>query len=224
MENLNFVAVKNTLIAIEVPYVTDMLEGVEFDTIYHEHLSYVSVRSVERLLQNSNFHLHKVLRFHIHGGAIVLMLRRNDTDFQPDASVAKFLELEQITIESWNDFSNQTAAKIAELQLFVCDRAFKRTETICGFGASAKSTVWINACGFTEKHIDFICDCTPSKQGKLSPGTGIPIVSESELMARRPGHAVLFAWNFKAEIIRNNQAYLNAGGHFVIPGKVIEIV
>jgi novobiocin biosynthesis protein NovU/D-mycarose 3-C-methyltransferase len=209
---------------IEVPYVMDMLDGVEFDTIYHEHLSYVSLLAVERLLRETMFHLHKVLRFHIHGGAIVMMLRRDDADFQPDASVAEFLDRECITPEMWQNFNTLSLLKIRKLQEIVSDKRKFEGATICGFGASAKSTVWLNACGFTRKEIDFICDCTPSKQGRLSPGNDIPVVPESELMARMPEYAILYAWNFRAEIVRANQKYLDAGGHFIIPDRKIEVV
>lgn len=223
MKDLDIVTSKNTLVVIEVPYVTDMLEGVEFDTIYHEHLSYVSIWSVQALLKKTNFHLHKVLRFHIHGGAIVMMLRRNDSDFQPDISVEKFLVSESVDHSSWTRFSMETERKIDALKDSIIVRLRYEGAKFCGFGASAKSTVWINAAGLRDQ-IEFICDCTPSKQGKLSPGTRIPVVSEVELMARKPDYAIMFAWNFKAEILRNNQAYLDAGGHFIIPDHKIEIV
>lgn len=224
MESLDHVTQNNTLVVIEVPYVTDLLNGVEFDTIYHEHLSYVSLRAVEALLKNSAFHLHKVLRFHIHGGAIVMMLRRNDSDFQPDESVANFLSRESVTADDWKWFNAAAHVKIESLKQIVRDKRKYENAVICGFGASAKSTVWINACGFTSNDIDFICDCTPSKQGKLSPGNDIPVVPEAELMTRLPEYAILYAWNFRTEVVRNQQRYLDAGGHFIIPDRKIEVV
>lgn len=225
MENLSIVAQnKNTLIVIEVPYVADMLQGIEFDTIYHEHLSYVSLKAVHRLLGATGFHLHKVLRFHIHGGAVVMMLRRDGSDFKPDASVEQFLSRESVTPEHWQRFNNEAYVKIQSLKEIVSNKRKYEGATICGFGASAKSTVWINACGFTRKQISFICDCTPSKQGRLSPGNDIPVVPESELMSQLPEYAALFAWNFRTEIVRNNQRYLDAGGHFIIPDRKMEVV
>lgn len=224
MEDLRRLATKNTMVVIEVPYVCDMLQGVEFDTIYHEHLSYVSLKAVEQLLQLTDFHLHKVLRFHIHGGAIVMMLRHDDAGFHPDSSVEEFLARESVTADDWRRFNSEAFVKIESLKQIVHDKRKFEGATICGFGASAKSTVWINACGFTRKEIGFICDCTPSKQGRLSPGNDIPVVPESELMTQLPEYAALFAWNFRTEIVRNNQRYLDAGGHFIIPDRKIEVV
>lgn len=220
MAGLDAAAYADTLVVIEVPYVQDMLDGLEFDTIYHEHLSYISVRAVEALLHRSNFKLVKIVRFPIHGGAIALMLRRKSHPSPIHSSVAQYLRQEQsLTLKAWNDFGHDCGMKIDSLRSTVHGRV-----SVCGFGASAKSTVWLNACGFTRKHIAFVCDCTPQKQGRQSPGTDIPIVPESALLVEKPEAAVLFAWNFRDEIIRNNQAYLDQGGQFLIPGIKTEVI
>lgn len=220
VKNLDTLANQDTLIVIEVPYVMDILAGVELDTIYHEHLSYVSVRAIVTLLETSPFHIHKVLRFEIHGGAIVLMLRRNDHDSQPNGSIDYYLSREKITVSTWIDFAVMAHRKIDALRRFVATKIYGGNASVCGFGASAKSTVWINACGFSEREIKFICDCTPSKQGRFSPGSRIPILPESALLEKQPGFAICFAWNFAKEIMENNQPYLEAGGRFVIPGQL----
>jgi len=224
INNLGVIARKDTLIAIEVPSLVDMLSKVQWETAYHEHLSYVSISSIEHLLKGTVFHLHAVRNFDIMGGSIVFLLRRNDCEKYPDS-----IPSENITEQSWQTFSNDAHAAINHLRFKVEDllglRSAKRTgKTIAGFGASAKSTVWISACGFTHNEIKFICDCTPNKQGKFSPGTSIPIVPESELMKQKPDYAIIFSGNFKDEIISKNQNYLDAGGKFLIPGKRIEII
>jgi 2-polyprenyl-3-methyl-5-hydroxy-6-metoxy-1,4-benzoquinol methylase len=203
-----------TLLVIEVPYVKDMLERLEFDTIYHEHLSYISVRAVQALLKRTNFRLQKIVNFSIHGGAIALFIVHRDARILEHESVARYLKDEAITLEDWRKFNNGCVRKMVELK-----DAVGEIESVCGFGASAKSTVWMHACGFTRKQIKFLCDCTPQKQGLYSPGTNIPIVPESHLTSDNARAAVLFAWNFKEEIIRNNQTYLKSGGEFIIPGN-----
>jgi novobiocin biosynthesis protein NovU/D-mycarose 3-C-methyltransferase len=229
IRNLDTLANLDTLIAIEVPYVVDTLARVEFDQVYHEHLTYVSLKAMEALLDGTPFRMQKVMRFPIHGGSIVIFLRRRDHPVEVDPSVQEFLSAENITVEKWAWFSAQAHTAIGYLKNKVSDlvgaRASKRTGvTISGFGASAKSTVWISACGFTHREIKFICDCTPNKQGKFSPGTEIPIFPESDLMKQKPDYAIIFAWNYRDEIISKNQAYLDAGGHFIIPGRKLEIV
>lgn len=229
IRNLDTLANVDTLVAIEVPYVVDTLARVELDQIYHEHLSYVSIKAMAALLNGTPFHIHKVIHFPIHGGAIVVMLRRNDNPIYPDASVGAFLADENITAQTWQDFKDHANAAIHFLTLKVDEllgtQASRATGvTIAGYGASAKSTVWISACGLTSKEISFICDCTPGKQGKFSPGTDIPIVPESELMNQMPDYAILFSHNFEKEIVANNRSYLDAGGHFIVPGMRLRII
>ncbi len=216
VRNLDLLAQKETLVVIECPYVLDLLEGVEFDTIYHEHLSYLSLKAVQALLRHTPFHLHKVQKFPIHGGAIVLMLRRNDSAAYPDASVEEFLDRESITPEHWAQFAYIAREKMKQLDSFVMEQK-AAGRLICGFGASAKSTVWVNACWFTRKHISFICDSTRQKWGCTSPGSDIPIVDEGALGREMPDFAVCFAWNFADEIMRTQSRYLQRGGRFIFP-------
>lgn len=214
MHGIQILAGKDTLLVVEIPYVVDLLNNTEFDTIYHEHLSYISIASIKALLKSTNFHIHNIVRFPIHGGALAVMIRRNDYGLKPDDSVDSFRET--ITEHTWKSFSFKAKTKISELSKFVND-AVSSGQTVCGFGASAKSTVWINACGFTTKQIKFICDCTPYKQYTLSPGTDIPIVDEGALLRELPDICINFAWNFSDTVIEKNQPYLNHGGQIISP-------
>jgi hypothetical protein len=224
VKNLAIMSHKETLTVIEVPYVVDLLNGAEFDTIYHEHLSYISLKSVEWLLRGTPFHIHKVIRFSIHCGAIAIMLRHNDSKVAPDSSAQHFISKESVDGDSWVRFALESQNKISQLCALVREKVLSDRVTVCGFGASAKSTVWINACGFKRSEIDFIVDCTPSKQGKFSPGNDIPILPERDLINKFPDYAIMFAWNYRDEIIRNNQSYLAMGGRFIIPDRRIDIV
>lgn len=135
---------KNTLIGIEAPYVKDLLDRGEFDTIYHEHLSYLSIAAMRALLADSPFRLHRIVRFPIHGGAILILLRRKDYEGPTDASVAEFEKEENITLESWQAFNMKAAANVNSLEAFVRS-ARKDGKRVVGFGASAKSTLgpWV---------------------------------------------------------------------------------
>lgn len=224
IKNLDILCHKNTLVVIECPYVVDLIKNVEFDTIYHEHLSYISLQAMSRLLDGSLFHLHKVMKFEVHGGAIVMMLRRNDSDVPISPSVFDFLIQEEIDLDSWRLFDAEAHKKIYDLKRLVAEQVYGEGKRVCGFGASAKSTVWINACGFTEQEIEFICDSTPQKQGRKSPGSGIPIVDESALVRTRPDYAVCFAWNFISDIVRTQKQYLDLGGKFIVPVPDMRII
>lgn len=225
IKDLDVVCQKDTLVAIEVPYVLDLLSEVQFDTIYHEHLSYMNVKAMVALLDRTMFKLHSVQHFPIHSGAIVMYLRRRDFEAAADPSVEVYLDREKrsLTAERWSVFAAKAYSNIAELKKTVLTLKGDG-KTICGFGASAKSTVWVNACGFKSRDLKFITDTTPQKQFKKSPGSDIPIVDQGALLRDLPDYAVLFAWNYAGECIRNNQMFIDKGGKFIIPVPRVHIV
>ena len=209
---------KNTLVVIEVPYVLDTLQRCEFDQVYHEHLSYLSLKAMQALLKDSAFQMHKVTRYPVHGGAIAIFLRRKDSGIKPHEGVARMLSEENITESMWREFALWSEEKINRLVLYVAQEC--RGNKVCGFGASAKSTVWIQSCGFTKNEIAFICDNTPQKQGKLSPGTEIPIVPESHLTRETADVCINFAWNFHKEVAEKLKPWIEAGGKLVNPHEL----
>ena len=211
-----------SLVCIEVPNTDDMLRNSEFDTVYHEHLSYVTIRAVEHLCRFTRWHIHRVIRYPIHGGVNLLMLRRNGAA-QRHASVEQALTAERVTLSRWVAMAQ--ASDIQRLQLKSLVRSIRdEGKTVCGFGASAKSSVWVNACRFTERDLDFITDTTPQKIGRFSPGSRIPIVHQAELGMRKPDYAVMFAWNYREEILSDQRQFMENGGRFIIPVPNIQTV
>lgn len=219
---LDSVSHEKTLVAIEVPYVSDLLTRCEWSTLYHEHLSYVSLRAVAALLKDSKWHIHGVNRYGIHGGAILIMLRRNDSGIERHLSADEMLAEENITVEDWKRFADRAEVNIAKVRGFVQDRVAEK-KIVCAFGASAKATVMINACGFTKEHIQFVTDNSPLKPGKLVPGTNIPVIEESQLLSEHPDFALLGAWNFKMEVLHNQAKWTSRGGRFIIPNEEVEV-
>lgn len=222
---LEFLSNKDTLVCIEVPYVGKLMSGVEFDTIYHEHLSYLSVRAMQTLLNGTKLRLHRIINYPIHGGAILIMLRRTDIDVPPHISVKEYLnsEAQTMTLDKWKEFSDKASDSINNLQLFV--KNLKQSgKSVAALGASAKSTVWVNACGFTRQHISWIADSTLLKQWKQSPGSGIPIVDEGAILRDLPDYVLCFAWNFKNEILEKNARARSKGVKFIFPVPTIEVV
>lgn len=220
---LEVLAGKDTLIALEVPYVVDLLDRCEFDTIYHEHLSYLSIRAMVSLLSKTNLVLHHVIRYAIHGGAILLIIRRRDAAEPPHDSVGQFLDAEKITAETWQTVGANASGKITALKRIVMD-ATQTGKRVCGYGASAKSTVWINACGFSKKQIEFICDSTVQKLYRKTPGTDVPILPEDQAFVQCSDYAIMFAWNYEREILDKQKSFTNGGGKFIIPHPNVRIV
>lgn len=214
---------RDTLICIEVPYVGDLLRKGEFDTIYHEHTSYLSIKAMAALLASTNLSIHRIEPLEIHGGALFIMIRRKDTDHYPHKSASQFLNREECGEEAWREFDIKCHSKIGALQSFV-DSVRTNGKRVVGYGASAKSTVWINACGFSRKHLDYITDNTNEKLYRFSPGSDIPIVHESTLSLDGPDYAICFAWNFFEEIRTKEKLFAKNGGKWILPHPDIKVI
>lgn len=217
-----------TLIAIEVPYALDLLTGNAFDTIYHEHLSYVSVKAMHASLTGSGLIIKDILHFALHGGVLVFLIGRNNwrgkSDGAPMAEiVGNYIAKEdrELSVGAWQAMQARSGVLILELEREV--RSLREQgKKVCAYGASAKSTIWMNECGFTRKDISFITDTTSWKQGTLAPGSEIPVVPESHLY-NGVNYAVLCAWNYRDEVLKKHKAFSDAGGKFVIPAPKLEI-
>jgi SAM-dependent methyltransferase len=212
-----------TLVCIENPWVQDILDSNSFDQIYHEHLSYLSIRAIEAVLKTTGLHLHRVIHYTIHGGAMVLMIERNDCGHFVHPSVAEFRQKEDVDLAKWLEFDQRCKLLRRELTETVLE--FGRTgKTVAALGASAKSTVWINACGFTRKDIAWVADSTPGKQRTTVPGTDIPVVDEGAILRELPDYVLVFCWNFRAEVLEKNQFARSKGVKFIFPIPELEIV
>jgi novobiocin biosynthesis protein NovU/D-mycarose 3-C-methyltransferase len=217
---LETVSHAETLIAFEVPYLVDFFEHTEYDTIYHEHLSYVSVRAVEALVKDSALMLSRVDHYPIHGGSILFHLRHRSSKVTPDASVAQALEMEkkmqladpatwQAFVQRVNHIRTGLPALLRKLKA--------QGKRIIGYGASAKGNTLLNTCGITTKELDYIIDNTPFKQHKVAPGSWLPVRPPEMLLKDQPDYALLLAWNFAPEIIRRETEFQKRGGRFIMP-------
>lgn len=215
---IDHVCAKETVVAIEVPYFIDTVKNCEWDQIYHEHLSYMTIKSMEYALKSSHLHISKVLKYPIHGGAIVMLLRRNDTEFAKTPLHAESLQKSDLDV-----FSSRALDRIAVLKKTIRELV-EAGNTVVGYGASAKATQWIQSCGFTRKHIKWICDSTMFKQYKCAPGTDIPIVDEGQLTRDLPDYAVCFAWNYFSEITAKEKIFKAHGGKWINPNADIAVV
>lgn len=218
LRGLENISHSETLICIEVPHAQDMIEKCEFDTVYHEHLSYMTLSSMEVLLKNSMFHIHNVIKYPIHGGAILIMLRRNDSRV-----VAFDGYPEDISMPKWLQFGSKALEKCSQLQSFIV-KARMDGKRVAGLGASAKSTVWVNSCKLTKDMVEFIADATPQKQYTTSPGSNIPIVDEGAILRELPDYVIVFCWNFREEVLSKFAAARAKGVKFIFPVPDIEVV
>lgn len=217
---LDAVAHERTLVGFEVPYLKDFFERTEFDTVYHEHLSYVPVRAVEALLKGTPFALERVDHYPIHGGSILFQFRRKAASVPVHPSVAAALEREaKLGLSDpavWKGFARKVESIRHQLPILIRDLK-KKGKRVIGYGASAKGNTLLNTCGLGRAELDYIIDNTPFKQGKVAPGSWIPIRNEHELLKDQPDYALLLAWNFADEIVGREQEYQRRGGRFIVP-------
>lgn len=220
VRGLEVVTHKDSIVAIEVPYVERMLENVEFDTIYHEHLSYLNLQAVDALLKDSQFHISDVVSFDIHGGVIVIILMKNESGYPVNPRIDSMIDDEDLTKERWLRFKSDADTLVYNLKDAVY--GYKRNELkVAGYGASAKSTNWISACKFDGYYLDYVIDNTPYKQGRFCPGTDIPIFGTAPYPV---DYMILFAWNYEQEVLKKEQAYRDKGGKFIIPLPSLRVV
>ena len=210
---------------IEVPYVKDMIDNCEFDTIYHEHLCYFSLTALERLFRRHGLAIVGVERVAIHGGT--LQIHTGKTSAHAPAGVREFLAREaEAGLDRepyYRNFAERVAALREELvgRLRELKRAGKR---IAAYGASAKGSTLLNHFGIGSDLLQFVADRSPVKQGRLTPGTHLRIVAPEELAKQMPDYVLLLTWNFADEILEQQAEYRKRGGRFVIPVPEVRIV
>lgn len=195
------------VVVIEVPYLVNLIEKNQFDTVYHEHLSYFLVKPMRIALFRSGLRLFRVEEHPIHGGSLRLYAC---IDSRPvEASVWRTEGVEER--KGFYDFKTYKnyAKKVAGIRRhfrYAIRILNKLGKKVIGYGASAKGAIFLNYCGMTKNDIPAIVDDTPEKQGKFQPGTGIPIV-RNEMDKDRPDYILVLAWNFLSEMIEKTKKY-----------------
>jgi len=217
------------VLVMEFPYLVDLIEKNEFDTIYHEHLSYFLAKPLELILARHGLEIFDLERFDVHGGSIRLYVQRIQDKFYPVSPVVEALYQEEKNIGMYRQATyNKFAKNIKTIPLglnAIIKKLKAQKKRIIGYGASAKGNVLLNMCGFGPKDIEYIVDSTPYKQGLYTPGSHILIRSEEYLEKDNPDYAVLFIWNFKDEVLKKQKnKFLKKGGHFIIPVPKVEII
>ena len=202
---------------IEVPYVRDLIEHAEFDTIYHEHLCYFSVHALVALFERSGLSLNRVERLTIHGGSLRLFVGHK---FKREESVEALLgeerDLGMDEIGYYETFSKDVEEVRSGLRSLVSElRAQGRT--IAGYGAAAKGAIMLEYAGLGRDDLMWVADRNVHKQGRHMPGNHLPIVGPDQIMVDRPDYLLILPWNFKDEIMSQQAAYAAQGGQFIVP-------
>jgi SAM-dependent methyltransferase len=206
--------------ALEVPYFGDLLAHREFDTVYHEHLSYFALRPLERLCADMGFAVTDVERVSLHGGSMIVSIRRAGARATPSPRVLEMREHEAKTgfdaPASLAAFAREIAGWKARFTRFVAELE-SHDARLAGYGAAAKANTLLNFCPDVARRLACILDRSPHKHGKLTPGTHLPVHPVEHWRVARPTHLLILAWNFKDEIVRQMKPFADEGGRFVVP-------
>jgi SAM-dependent methyltransferase len=224
VEGIRILLKPDGMAVIEVPYVRDLIEKVEFDTIYHEHLCYFSVTSLSHLFRRHGLHLNRVKPLPIHGGSLRIFVEPTE---RMDESIRSMLAEEAAMGLTSQRFYEDFAHRVASLKSAVVGLLSKLRadgSRIAGYGAAAKGSTLLNYMDIGRDLIEYVVDRNTHKQGKFMPGKHIPIYPTEKLLEDRPDYVFLLAWNHASEIIRQQRNYVQQGGRFVIPIPEPQIV
>ena len=205
---------------LEVPYVRNLIEQRQFDTIYHEHLCYFSLHSVVNLLARHGLHVWDVAAVEVHGGSLRVTAGRPEETGPVSEAVSALMTEEKeagmLSFDFYRDFGSATRSLLTRIRRELAARR-EGGQSIAAYGASAKGSTLMNAAGIGPDLLDFIVDRSTVKQGMYAPGNGLPILPPEALLERQPDAVLLLTWNFAEEIIAQQQTYLERGGTFIVP-------
>ena len=216
---INTLLKKGGIFVVESPYLVDLLGNLEYDTMYHQHLRYLSIKPMSAFFARYGMEIFDVEKFGIHGGSIrVFVARKGEQGISP--SVQKFIDLEEseqvYSIERLRRFAEDVREQRRQLRTLL-DGIKRQGKCIVGVSAPAKGNTLLNYCGIDTATLDYLTEKSRLKQGLFTPGMHIPIYSDDRLLKDNPDYALILAWNFADEIMMNLDDYRKRGGKFIIP-------
>lgn len=214
------------LAVIEVPYVRDLIDHAEFDTIYHEHLCYFSLTALDRLFRHHGLLITDVEQIPIHGGSLRTFVQKATEDGQ-SLNVRKLLEEETTRGMDRAAYYQDFGARVEQLRrnlLALLADLKAQCRQIAAYGASAKGSTLLNYFGIGRETLNFVVDRSTVKQGRYTPGMHLQIHAPEKLLETQPDYVLLLTWNFADEILAQQAEYRNRGGRFIIPIPNVRVV
>ena len=213
----------------EVHYIIDLIEKLQFDTIYHEHLMYYSIKALQKIMNRYGMEIVDVKRIPIHSGSISVHAKKTNIMNNIDSSVLNLLGLEYSlglhSEEAYFEFADKVKEIKNELLTLINDHKSKNKRIIC-YGAPGRGTTLLNYVGIDKKQIDYVIDQSPERYGRFMPGVQIPIYPPERLREEinPPDYALILAWSYEEEILKKEQDFISKGGKFIIPLPKIKVI
>jgi len=218
----------NGIITMEFPHVMELVENNQFDTIYHEHFSYLSLYTVQKIFAAHGLTIFDVEQISTHGGSLRIFGKHTDFEGLPiNSNVEKLLALEKgkgvNKIEYYTGFRKKAEKIKVDFLSHLIDLKM-RGKKVAAYGAAAKGNTLLNFCGVKADFIEFVVDANPSKQDKYLPGSHIPVVNEARIQLEKPDIIIIFPWNLSTEIINQLSYVRNWGCQFLIPIPTVQLI
>ena len=216
------------IITMEFPHLMQLIDNNQFDTIYHEHFSYLSFSTVKKIFESQQLELFDVEELSTHGGSLRIYAKhKNDDTKEISTAVHHLIEKEKNAgMNEMKYYSNfqQKALKIKlDLLAFLVHQK-KENKKVAGYGAAAKGNTLLNYCSIKNDLIEYVVDRNPHKQNKWLPASHIPVVDEEYLKSHRPDFVIIFPWNLKDEIVQQLSYIKEWGAKFVIPIPELQLI
>jgi hypothetical protein len=228
VEGMKILLTEEGVITMEFPHLLQLIKNSQFDTIYHEHFSYLSLYTVKQIFESQDLELFDVDELPTHGGSLRIYAKHKEDESQPISQNVKALLDKEIKngltdINAYSGFS----AKAIQVKLDLLDfliESKRQNKKVAAYGAAAKGNTLLNYCGVKNDMIDFVVDANPHKQGKFLPASHIPVTNEQYLKETKPDYIIILPWNLKDEIVKQLDYIKDWDGNFVIPIPSLQII
>jgi SAM-dependent methyltransferase len=228
IKGMNILLKPTGVITMEFPHLMRLMEGNQFDTIYHEHFSYFSFITVEKIFAYHGLKIFEVEELPTHGGSLRIYASHRDDHTKPINRRVTELKNKEVAAGlanlkyyfSFGEKVKETKRKLLEFLINVKQEG----KSVCGYGAPGKGNTLLNYCGVRTDFLDYTVDRNPYKHGKFTPGTHIPIFPPDKIRETRPDYLFILPWNFKNEIIEQMSYIRDWGGKFIVPIPEVQIL
>jgi SAM-dependent methyltransferase len=227
VKGLKIALKENGTITMEFPHLLKLIEENQFDTIYHEHFSYLSFYTVKQIFEAQGLKLYDVEKLSTHGGSLRIYATHQENHIEVSQSVEYLLKEEKafglIDMDIYQGFQEKANRVKYDLLAFLLE-AKKENKKVVAYGAAAKGNTLLNYAGVKNDLIEFVVDKSPHKQGKYLPASHIPVVSEEKISETKPEYVLILPWNIKEEVIEQLEYIKEWNGKFVVAVPKLEVI
>lgn len=211
---------ENGAFIIEFPYLVNLIDDNVFDSIYHEHLSYLAVKPLNHFFNSLGMEIFNVVKTAVQGGSIMVFVKKQGGEYKTTSAVKEFLNLEKEKkldeAQTYLEFAKKVQTTKKSLNELIT-KLKRQNKTIIGYGAPGRSTTLLTYFEIDNKILDYIVDDNPYKIGYHTPGTHIPILGIPEIEKTNPDYLLILSWNYADPIMKKLSSFKKSGGHFIIP-------